>query len=68
MMKKYIKNIDGFISSFLCITIMIMITFFDFITEKLTISIYLEREREEWVYQQFNNVYIYDNCSSYIYF
>ena len=44
-MKKYIKKINEFIDSFLCISSMIMITFFDFITEKLTISKYLERER-----------------------
>ncbi len=35
-----------FINKFLCIVVIVMITSFEFITEKLTISRYMERERK----------------------
>ena len=45
---------NKFIGSFLCIVSMIMIMCFEFITEKLTISRYLEKDRNGIV----NNIMI----------
>ena len=49
-MKKYINKINEFIDSFLCITSAIMIICAEFITEKLTIAKYLERNRDGIIY------------------
>ena len=49
-MKKYINNIKQFINSFICIVSAIMIICAEFITEKLTIAKYLERNRDGIIY------------------
>ena len=49
-MKNYIKKIKQFIDSFLCIVSAITIICAEFITEKLGIAKYLERNRDGIIY------------------
>ena len=57
-MKKYINKINEFIDSFLCITSAIMIICAEFITEKLDIAKYLERDRDGIIYHIIMSIFM----------